>query len=84
MARIESKKPIPHGGSGNGYSNRGCRCELCTKANRERCKKRSIARSAEVKDPNDPRHGKASFYINHGCRCQPCTTANTDYARSRR
>ena len=68
-----------HGASA--YTNYGCRCVVCTRANRERVNRRRLERIAEPKDPNDPRHGKSSFYRNHGCRCEPCTAANVAACR---
>ena len=64
-----------HGASG--YVAYGCRCVVCTRANRERVNRRRLERVAAPKDPNDQRHGKQSFYINHGCRCEPCTAAHS-------
>jgi hypothetical protein len=71
-----------HGGSGRRYQD-GCRCQLCTKANRDRNNRRRAEREAartlvngRLTAPLPPgRHGRASTYSNHGCRCEPCLKA---------
>lgn len=51
----------------NGYTNYGCRCEVCTEANRAR----SAARRKAGVIPAGTQHG-ASCYRNYGCRCDTC------------
>lgn len=66
-----SGKPVTHGGSGNAYSNYGCRCDECKKANRDRVNRRRAER-----DSNEALvHGKATTYSNWRCRCEPCSEA---------
>lgn len=45
---------------------RGCRCELCTAANRNYSK--------GLQGKPAPSHG-VSGYVNYGCRCEVCTSA---------
>lgn len=75
---------IPHGGSGGGYSNHGCRCQECKDANTRRVLARRRRRELETKNPDDPRHGTMSFYINAGCRCRVCKDAAAEYGRTRK
>lgn len=75
---------IPHGGSGGGYSNYGCRCAECKEANTRRVVARRRQREQEAKDPNDRRHGTMSFYINAGCRCDKCKECSKLYGRNRK
>lgn len=77
---------IEHGGSGAGYV-RGCRCDVCTQANTDRCRARRDERLAArvevngrlvvVDETQVENHGKRSTYMNWGCRCVPCTDSNT-------
>lgn len=59
----------------NAYSNRGCRCEVCTTGHRDRCREHRARRRAGLVDGRvvDPaiKHGAAT-YTNHGCRCEVC------------
>ena len=57
---------------------RGCRCEDCTTANRERQVKIRADYASRPKDPNDPRHGTPAFYRNHSCRCELCSAAHSE------
>jgi hypothetical protein len=89
LAFLFPPKPNQHAVREHGEMSRyeaGCRCLLCREANNERAARLRKARTAEAKDPNDPRHGKASFYTNHGCRCERCREAqrakvSADYQR---
>jgi hypothetical protein len=63
-----------HGASG--YTNDGCRCDVCRAANTARCARRTEERRRELwEDPTLAQHGRASTYTNWGCRCEPCTEA---------
>ena len=78
---------VPHGERYT-YVYYQCRCDLCQKANREYFAQKRSERSAQEKDPDDPRHGTRSFYTNYGCRCDSCTAAHAAscraYAQSRK
>lgn len=75
MRRAE---PTVHGVTCNGYTNYGCRCDLCRAAWNAYCKKRRVERSKNI--PADI-HGNASTYYNYMCRCADCRAANTAYYR---
>lgn len=70
-----------HGASA--YVRRGCRCRVCTKANRLRCaarrqrsyEERQLIHGRLVAMNPNLRHGTDSAYVNHGCRCTECTKA---------
>lgn len=64
-----SREFIRHG---RGAYSRGCRCDVCVKANTDG--KRRWRASAKI-EPGDPRHGTESAYRNFGCRCEPCKAA---------
>lgn len=71
----------------NGYSNLGCRCEICRAANTAWQLSARARRAASLAD-DDPRHGKSNTYLNHGCRCGKCRSAHAvvrraQYARQR-
>jgi hypothetical protein len=59
-----------------GYTNKGCRCDVCRAGNSEYQKELNVIRKAKGLPPGDWRHGKASSYINWGCRCTPCCEAH--------
>ena len=68
------------------YTNYGCRCVECTRANaavRERRRLERYAYTAEHGLPPEVEHGVSS-YTNWGCRCEVCTTANTEACAGRR
>jgi hypothetical protein len=69
-------KLIPHG-TDNGYSNYGCRCDLC-KAARAAARK---GRQGAV--PENAVHGKRSTYQACGCRCDLCRAAERAYNQKR-
>lgn len=72
-----------HRMSGGDYV-RGCRCEVCRSANRDRVRRRRLERfAARILVDGRPvsvspgiAHGSAATYTNHGCRCVPCSDAN--------
>ena len=72
-----------------GTYNRGCKCPLCTEANRAHAEKlrAALAMRTAFGDPRVP-HGTAGGYKNWGCKCLACTAANTrastDYYRRKR
>lgn len=77
-------KLITHGGSGNAYSNYGCRCRECMDANtdryeRRREERRRLAAAGEI--PAGVKHGSDSTYTNWGCTCAPCTEAHAEKCR---
>lgn len=68
---------ISHGMSG--YSHSGCRCEVCTAANRDYShgyRRRPLSEKSFE-------HGR-SAYANHGCRCEVCKAAQREYGKSYR
>lgn len=77
---VEEPPVLPEGdhrhGKPAGYR-KGCRCEPCTVAWREKCTRERQARFARELDPDDHRHGTTNFYSNYGCRCDKCTDAQS-------
>lgn len=77
---VEEPPVLPDGdhrhGKPAGYR-KGCRCEPCTVAWRQKCTRERQARFARELDPEDPRHGTTNFYSNYGCRCDKCTDAQS-------
>ena len=74
-------KLITHGGSGNAYSNHGCRCQECIDANTERYKRRREERKALVEAgrvPPEIPHGTDATYTNWNCRCTECRAAHAE------
>lgn len=65
----------------NGYSNLGCRCEICRAANAESQAAARVRRAAQPL-PDGAEHGSDNAYTNYACRCRPCTTAHTDSHRA--
>lgn len=77
--------PIKHGTQG-GYTNRGCRCDLCTEANRlagERQRRRNGARPMGEYLADVTHHGW-SRYKKGGCRCAICKAAAAAQKRRQR
>lgn len=72
----------PRHGS-NGYTNLGCKCDICRAANVQNTK-RGRERRRKTIDPNDPRHGDENFYFNYRCSCDLCKAAHAAAARERR
>lgn len=67
----------------NGYTNYGCRCEICKDAGTEHQRRyRQQLRDADV--PTNV-HGTINGYQNYGCRCDECRAAaakaKRDYKR---
>lgn len=69
-------KRAPHGTAAR-YQNGRCRCEPCTKANTEQCRKYTGA-----KPHTEPAHGTLSRYKRRGCRCEKCRAANAAACRA--
>ncbi len=67
-------KLVTHGGSGNAYTNYGCRCEECRAANTRRVNRRRRHRSPES---GAFEHG-AGGYRNWNCRCDVCSEAHRE------
>ncbi len=62
----------------NGYTNLGCRCEICRSANSAHNKRRRAQRAELIaSDPSLATHGRSNTYLNWGCRCPECRAANT-------
>ena len=82
--RSRGATPNVHGSTG--YSNYGCRCDVCVEAWRLRCnasdaaaRKRAEERRISGEEP--PEHGVRGFAY-YGCRCEVCTSAHReDYRR---
>lgn len=96
-ACIEAGEPlpenIPHGSAG-GYTNFGCRCEDCTKAQREADRLYRKNNPEKVRAYNAEYaarlkrtpfelipHGTFGGYSTYACRCDDCRKANTERAR---
>lgn len=58
---------------------RGCRCEPCTKANTEYCR-----RYTGAKPRTEPAHGTLSRYQRGVCRCDECKAAGAAHWKARR
>lgn len=85
------KGTITHGASG--YSNQGCKCEVCTAGNRDYHRSymartgRVLPRAAYLRIVRafPPPHGTESRYARpHYCRCDDCRAAATEARRNRR
>jgi hypothetical protein len=59
---------------------KGCRCEDCTRINRERNLAIRAALAARPRD--EVPHGTYGGYCNWRCRCEACTAANTQQSRA--
>lgn len=60
----------------NGYTNLGCRCEVCRAANTaNNLRTREDRKRRLEQDPSIRPHGVETTYLNYGCRCVPCTDA---------
>lgn len=70
----------------NGYTNLGCRCDICRAANvaynlrRRKERQEAMARGLL---PNVA-HGTESTYFNYKCRCEECRRAHATACRRRR
>lgn len=58
------------------YTNRGCRCDPCRKANAEYTAR---WRRKAIKSRKPFVHGTSSAYTNNGCRCVECKEARRQY-----
>lgn len=68
----------------SGYTNYGCRCDICRAAATAYRRKRTAERRLLLAaDPTLVPHGRASTYGNWGCRCDPCRAAWRDASRTR-
>ena len=79
----------PRHGTRGGYGNHRCRCEACTKANRDKSREYNH-RTGRTRPWDEyvaglpPRtHGIRATYVD-GCRCPACTQAERDYKRDLR
>lgn len=73
---------IPRHGTAVEYGHFGCRCEVCTVANRERC----YAVKADMQSPeraSDVPHGTMTGYWNWACRCEECCAVGSRVNRER-
>lgn len=73
---------IKQHGSAVAYSYWLCRCETCTRGNRDRQREQLATRSARAerarRDPSlIKEHGSVTAYSYWGCRCDECRSANT-------
>lgn len=68
-AREKRRQRLPHGRTRYNY---GCRCEVCTTANREAQRRQKKARLE--RSPEEIPHG-LNGYRNYGCKCETCSTA---------
>jgi len=75
MAKTKKMMHPEYHGTFNGYSNYGCRCDLCKLAGRETNKIQKAKRIARPKDGTEWYHGTVNGYRNWGCRCEPCHEA---------
>lgn len=71
-------KRAPHGTAARYQSSR-CRCEECTKANTEYCR-----RYTGAKPRVEPAHGTITRYKSRRCRCDECRAANAAKMRAHR
>lgn len=75
--RKPGRPPVDHGHGDYRTYAKGCRCDKCRDAQRERCAEARARRAADPTSADRAGHGKASTYKNHGCRCTACSKANT-------
>jgi hypothetical protein len=71
-----------------GYEHARCRCDLCTRAHRDRMRGQRARRAVRLIErkrsdgtvylfaQGAAYHGKQGTYSNRGCRCDPCVEAN--------
>ncbi|RBO71658.1 hypothetical protein DSP71_15255 [Microbacterium sp. H6] len=57
---------------------RGCRCDACTEANRERHRDTVAKMREKGLSPGDPRHGTLGAYRNWACRCDACRAVGAE------
>ena len=70
---------IKHG-TLTGYKKSGCRCEACTKANRDSSNESYRRRADNFKKGGVVKHGVTSSY-QLGCRCKYCAKAFAEYQK---
>lgn len=64
----------------NGYSNLGCRCDVCRQANTAwQAKARARRRATPI--PSEVKHGSENAYTNYSCRCDTCRKGHTERRR---
>ncbi len=61
-----------HGGSGSGYRNYGCRCDLCRAAHARSIKRGRENARIRASMPEDTQHGIEATYDRWCCRCPLC------------
>lgn len=67
-------------GTLDGYTNRGCRCARCRRANANFCASKRKNRI----ESGCPSHAHGlNGYTNYGCRCEVCVHAHNEYNRER-
>lgn len=72
-----------HGASAYRNKQYSCRCDVCTKAHRERQLAENKARAARLQaDPTLAPHGNANTYRNWSCRCQACVEVHAAQCRA--
>lgn len=71
------RPPVDHGHGHPATYQKGCRCDDCREANRNRCAEDRKARTGDPAAADRAGHGKASTYRNYNCRCSKCSKANT-------
>lgn len=72
FARLKTVEPPVHG-IYTTYCNYSCRCEPCSAAWAEKCKR--DYRERLQRDKRGLPHGRLSTYTNYGCRCADCKAA---------
>ena len=75
MSKTKKMMRPEYHGTVNGYSNYGCRCDLCKRAGSQSNKLQKSRRIAIPKDGTEWYHGTHNGYHNWGCRCEPCHQA---------
>lgn len=71
---------LPRHGTAVEYDHFGCRCDVCTVANRKRC----YAVKAQMQSrPEDIPHGTMTAYWNWNCRCAECRTVGSRVNKER-
>lgn len=64
-------------GTRTGYTYHKCRCEACTKANRDY--QRAATARRKTRTPPDSVHGTTGGYSNWGCRCEACSAVYAEH-----
>jgi hypothetical protein len=80
--RLGISKPRPEVQHGSRTMwERGCRCQICMDAHRDRCTKRNRKRGAPRRVA---KHGSLSMYNHYHCRCDECVQEHRGYQKLRR